>query len=364
MRVIEYLSVHRNIQSMLDANSIRFQLFLTAIILSSSSIAQTGFTDSFNQIKNGTRLDLRKEISDEMGNTTHIPISIIKGNNEGPVFTIVGGVHGFEYPPIVAVQSMMKEIDPTQVSGTLIVIPIANISSFFGRSPFVNPQDDINLNRTFPGKSTGSVTERIARFMTDSIISVTDVFLDIHGGDAGEDLLPFVCYYNNKDRPEQTALAKKLSEVSGFNYIVSYGYNLKEDEPAKYAFKQAVQDGKTGLSIEAGKLGNVQEEAVTSIRIGIFNMLMEMDMYPGKPEIVENPIRLSQQVYLRSEHQGIFFSEKKSGDLIKPGEIVGTIEDEFGKVLLELNAPHGGIILYKIGTPPVNVGETIMCISY
>jgi len=102
-------------------------------------------------------------------------------------------------------------------------------------------------------------------FITENIIPASDVFLDIHGGDAPEDLLPFICYYNNKNRPAQTQLAKELSDASGFEYVVSYPYTITDEEPAKYVFKQAVQDGKTGLSIEAGKLGIVQEEAVNLI---------------------------------------------------------------------------------------------------
>ncbi len=69
----------------------------------------------------------------------YLPISIVKGNQDGPVFTIVAGIHGYEYPLIVATQELLKELDPTQVKGTIVIIPMASVASFYQRSPFVNP---------------------------------------------------------------------------------------------------------------------------------------------------------------------------------------------------------------------------------
>lgn len=342
------------------------KLILTAVFIFSMSalIAQEDFSTSFNKAQKSSRTDIRIAISDDQNNESHIPVSIIKGMKDGSVFTLVAGVHGYEYPPIIAVQELLQEIDEDQLTGTLIVIPIANVASFYGRSPFVNPQDGINLNRTFPGSPNGSVTERIADFIANSIIPVSDIFLDIHGGDASEDLLPFVCYYNNEQQPKRTELAKRLSEASGFQYIVSYPYTLQDDQPAKYAFKQAVQHGKTALSIESGKLGNVQEEAVVLTKRGVYNMLAEMKMYPRAAQRNDPITQLKSQVYLRAKERGILFSDLRAGDTVEEGEVLGYIQDEFGKVSTELKAPHSGIILYKIGTPPVNVGETIMCIAY
>ncbi|MEM9527678.1 MAG: M14 family metallopeptidase, partial [Bacteroidota bacterium] len=241
------------------------RVLFTCLLLFSvttASVAQRDFQSAFNDSNRPMRENLRIPFSDGAGNSGHVPVSILKGKKEGPVFTIVAGVHGFEYPPIVATQALLKEIDLELLSGTIVVVPLASMEAFYTRTPYKNPQDQKNLNNAFPGKSDGTITERQAHFITTNIIPVSDVFLDIHGGDAPEDLLPFVCYYNNTKKPTQTALAKQLSENSGFQYVVSYPYTITDTEPAKYAFKQAVQNGKTALSLEAGKLGNVQEENV------------------------------------------------------------------------------------------------------
>lgn len=337
-----------------------FVLFFVTLPLMSQSPFEAAYTKgTWPSVEN-----LRIDFTDKQGNETFLPVSVIKGKKEGPVFTIVAGVHGYEYPPIVAVQELLQEIKAKELTGTLIVIPIASTNSFFTRTPFKNANDGVNLNGAFPGNPEGTVTQQIAHMITTEIIPKTDVFLDIHGGDASEDLLPFICYYNNEQKSKQTQLAAALSEVSGFEYIVSYPYTLKDDEPAKYVFKQAVQDGKTGVSIEAGKLGNVQPEAVKMVKIGVYNMLHKMGMYANAIETNVVHIRLNNQGYVRSPESGIFYSDLKAGNKVEKGQIIGLVKDLFGKVLAEIKAPKSGIILYKTSTPPISKGETLMCISH
>ena len=342
---------------------IRILCVSLSLLLVYAVSAQNTFQTTFEKTSKHFRENISIDFKDDLENEVFLPISILRGKEDGPVFTVVAGIHGFEYPPIIAAQRLLKEIDTEQLKGTLIVLPIANVASFFKRTPFINPQDQKNLNNVFPGKADGSVTEQIAHFITTNIIPVSDVFLDIHGGDACEDLIPFVCYYNNTGKPNQTALAKKLSENSGFEYVVSYPYTLSDTDPAKYTFKQAVQDGKTALSIECGKLGNVQEENVNLITKGVYNMLATMNMYSNGGSSHPNITYRNSQSYIRSGAKGIFYSELKAGDKVKKNEMVGYTTDEFGTVIEEYNASKDGIILYKLATPPINVGDTVMCIS-
>lgn len=297
---------------------------------------------------------------------TYFPVTIIRGKQKGPVFSIVAGIHGYEYPPIIAIQELLNEVKPENLKGTLIIVPIANVESFQKRMPFVNPLDQKNLNNAFPGSPIGSPTDQIAHLITQEIISNSDIFLDIHGGDANEDLLPFVCYYDRKDTPEKTNAAKSLSRQSGMKYVVSYPYNLAQTEPAKYAFKQAAQQGITALSIEAGKLGTVQNENVQMIKTAVYRMLEYSNMYssPFKNKVQAKTIQLDNQDYIRVPENGIFYSLLKSGDSVRKNQILGYITDEFGKKKQDIISETNGIILYKVGTPPVNKGETLFCIGY
>lgn len=298
---------------------------------------------------------------------TYLPVTIIKGKEKGPVFTIVAGIHGYEYPPIIAVQELLKEINPDNIKGSLVIIPIANVEAFQKRTPFINPLDGKNLNNTFPGLQNGSPTGQIAYLITKEVISNSDIFLDIHGGDANEDLLPFICFYNREDNLEKTKLALKLSEASGMKNIVSYPYHLKPSDASKYAFKEATQQGITALSIEAGKLGTVQNESVHLIKSSVYNMLKFSGNYDGKiPEtnVVKTQTFFNDQNYVRVPENGIFYSALKSGDVVETNQILGYITDEFGNKKQDIVSEVSGTILYKIGTPPVNKGETLFCIGY
>ncbi|MEL7223249.1 MAG: succinylglutamate desuccinylase/aspartoacylase family protein [Bacteroidota bacterium] len=342
---------------------LRLLLCYLTLLLTDSAIAQSRFQEAFNDSSRPGIKNIRIPLSDSQGNESHLPISIIKGKKTGPVFTIVAGVHGFEYPPIVATQALMKEIDPQKLKGTLVVIPVASLGAFYARTPFTSPEDQVNLNNAFPGSPSGSITQQKAHFITKNIIPVSDVFLDIHGGDAPEDLLPFICYYNNTRKRKETALAKKLCEESGFQYVVSYPYTISATDPAKYAFKQAVQDGKTALSIESGKLGTVTNENIDLIKKGVYNMLAVMQMYPGGRGAHPNIVYRNSQTYVKSTVQGIFYARYKAGDMVKKGDIIGHTTDEFGVLLEEYTAPKDGIVLYNLATPPINVNTTVMCIS-
>ena len=292
-----------------------------------------------------------------------LPICIINGKEKGTVLTIVAGIHGCEYPPIIALQEILNEINPQKLNGTLIILPIANIGAFYQRTPFLHPEDKKNLNKIFPGSPSGSISEQIANYITQNIIPNTDIFIDLHGGDANEDLVPFACFYNNPKNSENTQKAQQLSKISGLPIIVSYPYTISDKEPALYAFKQAVQYGKTAICLEAGKLGNLQTDSVAILKNAIYNILDFSEFYPYKQKTYQKEQKLfTKQIYISSPKKGFFYSYHQAGNFIKKGENLGYITDIFGKKLTNIIAPTQGLILYKVGPPPINEGETLFCI--
>ncbi|MDM8173558.1 MULTISPECIES: succinylglutamate desuccinylase/aspartoacylase family protein [Olivibacter] len=343
----------------------RYILFIVMSLYFQTTFAQSLLKGALDGARPGKE-NLSLRVDNHKDSLLALPISVMRGAKSGPIFTIVAGIHGFEYPPIIAVQELMKEIDTKQLTGTLIIIPVANTASFYRRSPFVNPIDHKNLNKSFPGKYDGTATERLAHLISQQVIPNSDVFLDIHGGDANEDLLPFVCYYDRRDKAEQTRVAKRLAEASDFEHIVSYPYTISDDEAALYAFKQAVQDGRIALSIECGKLGTVQVSAVKKIKQAVYNCLKEMDMYTDatKSDLTRTKVHYNRQEYISSHGQGIFYSTLLAGDRVTKGQQLGYITDVFGNKLQDVIAEVPGVILYKVGTPPVNKGETLFCIAY
>lgn len=346
--------------------SIRRKILFIVFIISGniSLLAQNQFDSIFKSAEKSLIHKINLEFKDSLNNKTNLPVVIIKGKEEGTVFSILSGVHGAELAPIIATQELIRELDPNKLKGTLIVVPITNIGSFYNYTPFINPLDNRNMNNVFPGKKEGTVSEKIAHFISTKIIPVSDVFLDAHSGDSNEDLLPFVCYYENKKFPEQTKAAKELSEESGFEYVISYPYTIADHEPAKYAFKQACQSGKIALSFESGKLGYVQKEAVKRIKRGYYRIFDKLSLYDfkdplGKPKFKE----LKPPIYIDSKVQGLLYSNFKAGDKVIEGYKLGYITNAFGETINEVFSPVSGTIIYMKGVPPTNIDDTLFSIS-
>ena len=124
------------------------------------------------------------------GVETFIPVTVFHGRDSGPVLSLIAGIHGSEYSPIISMQRLPELLDPQAMAGTLIIVHIANLPAFQGRSVYFGPDDLKNLNRSFPGKADGTVTERIAFTLTEEIMPLSDYLIDIHSGDGNESLRP------------------------------------------------------------------------------------------------------------------------------------------------------------------------------
>src|SRR5438309_3975685 len=100
-----------------------------------------------------------------------IPITTFHGTKPGPVLALVAGNHGYEYPPILALQMLRGRVNPKKLAGAVIMVHVANMPSFLGRTVYFSPVDQKNLNRVYPGKKDGTVSDRIAFAITNEVIA-------------------------------------------------------------------------------------------------------------------------------------------------------------------------------------------------
>src|SRR5438128_10888595 len=120
-----------------------------------------------------------------------IPVVVANGARPGPVLALVSGAHGTEYSSIIALERVIERIDPTILTGTVIIVPLVNINSFEKKVPHVNPIDNKSMNRFYPGKADGTQTERASLAMTKHVVEQADYLIDLHGGDLDESLRPY-----------------------------------------------------------------------------------------------------------------------------------------------------------------------------
>lgn len=290
------------------------------------------------------------------GDSTLLPFTIIHGRKPGPVLGLIAGIHGYEYPPILALQALPALIDPQELSGTVMLLHIANVQAFTGRSVYVNPADGKNLNRSFPGNANGTITECIARFISQDFFGRCNYVVDNHGGDASEDLHPYAGYYQYG---RQTAVSREMAEATGFDWLIAAGITLQEGETALYCNRAAALQDIPSITIEHGKLGTASNDDITTINNALISIMRYLHMLQGTPIKANKPLTITARASIKSDHTGIVKTSMKSGELVRKGMKLGYITDFTGKHLQDIIAPADGFIVYMLSTPPVNKGETL-----
>jgi uncharacterized protein len=129
---------------------------------------------------------------------------------------VIAGVHGAEYTCTAAVREFARALDPAWVHGRITAVPVANLLSFWERSPFVVPLDEKNLNRNFPGDPAGTFTEVLAHRITEAFIRPTDYLLDLHAGDLSEALEPSALH----DESPVEEQSRRLAHANGLGHVV------------------------------------------------------------------------------------------------------------------------------------------------
>ncbi len=122
---------------------------------------------------------------------TDIPVIVVNGAKSGPVLALVSGAHGTEYASIIALEKLIPVLDPAELSGTVVLLPLVNIPSFLQKVPHVNPIDKKSMNRYYPGKPDGTQTDRVSYLITKEVVDRCDYLIDYHGGDLDESLRPY-----------------------------------------------------------------------------------------------------------------------------------------------------------------------------
>ncbi len=295
------------------------------------------------------------------GPEIRIPITIVNGKMKGPVLALTAGIHGYEYPPILALQRLRRKLDPTKISGTVIMVHVVNMPSFLKRTIYYNPHDWKNQNRVFPGKIDGTMTERIAYQITNEVLKQSDYHLDLHCGDGNEDLMTYL-YYTETGIPKLDKKTLELAKNFGFKFIIHVTAR-PEGQPASTCANASLFMGKPALTVECGKLGRTSEENIETILKGCSNTMKHLGMIEGQPELVLDQVWVRKTTYIRSEYEGIFYPLTKGGRHVQKGKLLGYLTDFFGNIIQKAFAPHDGIVMYVIATPPMSKGEPMVKIG-
>jgi predicted deacylase len=233
--------------------------------------------------------------------------------------------------------------------------------SFLKRTTYYNPHDWKNMNRVFPGRENGTMTERIAHQISEQVIDRCDVLLDLHCGDGNEDLTPYL-YYTETGDPVLDTRTRELAVNFGFKIVV-HETVLPDHPSSTLCANSALLKGRPALTVESGRLGRTDEADIVRLIRGVKNTLKVLGMEEGEIESLFEPIWIKGVTYIRSDSTGIFYALTAGGRHVEEGEYLGYLTDFFGNIIQNAIAPHAGIVMYVISTPPMSKGEPMVKIG-
>lgn len=290
------------------------------------------------------------------------PIMQIKNGN-GPTALITGGNHGDEYEGPVALFNFAGRTDYDDIQGRVIVIPAMNYPAFEAASR-VSPIDGVNLNRAFPGKAHGTVTQVLADYFSQTLLPLADYVLDIHSGGKTLDFLPFSASHQLEDK-QQEEKCRAAMRAFGAPYYVS----LVEIDSGGMYDTQAEEMGKIFVSTELGGCGTTRVESIAIAKRGIDNFLIHAGILDGELQHGESrSICLDMtggDAYLFSKHSGLVEPCVSLGDHVKKGDLMARIHiiERTAATPYEYYSQSDGLVIARHVPSLVKMGDCLNVVA-
>jgi predicted deacylase len=281
------------------------------------------------------------------------PYVALRGARPGPAVVITAGYHGSEYPSIDAVVRLGATLDPATVSGQVLCLPLMNPAAFWERRAYLTPVDGLNLNRVFPGKPQGSFSERVAYHLFARAIGRADAYIDLHGGDLPESLLPFSVHFESGER-DIDVRSRAMADSFGSPHVIAQ--NDARTLVVGQAFTVAAKRGIPSIIAEDGEAGMHQQEASDRLLWGLENVLRHLAVLPGGARPTPPARHFARMTSFVAPVAGFFKATARLGDEVAAGESLGHLTDFFGATLAEIAAPAAGKLLYLIVNPAIAKG--------
>jgi predicted deacylase len=286
-----------------------------------------------------------------------VPLVEVTGSADGPLLTVISGVHGCEYASMEGVRRWIRGLGARELRGRVRAVPVLNMTAFAARTPFVVPEDGKNLNRCFPGDPAGTLADRLAYDTFTQLISGSDALIDAHCGDMVEALQPFTLYEAGpaEDR------ARELATAYGLPYVIRQVAG-PDRAVAGTTSGAAAQAGIPAITAEAGGCGLVEEHAVQMHVAGLDGALELLGMEeqreagPGPA-----PRYLSRFLWLRCRDAGWWQPSVRAGDTVTEGQVIGTVSSLDGAQVLEsISAPAAGVVIFLTSSPAVGADGLLL----
>ncbi|MCC7446724.1 MAG: succinylglutamate desuccinylase/aspartoacylase family protein [Anaerolineae bacterium] len=287
----------------------------------------------------------------------HIPLHLIVGASDGPTLVVQAGVSGLEIEPALILPQVVKELDPAQLSGTLVLVPLMNTSGFEFEQ--VNSVwDNMHLNRIGRGKADGTVSEQMVFQYYQSVLSQADAIIDIRTGSQWS-YHRYAGVYQTSSAAQSQALAVAL----GLPHVV---LGQPADQSMAY---EAATDDKTVVAAYIGGgpgLRDYRNEDLARVRNAVLNALRHLKMLNSPLESDSDQVAVIEaHTFLMpcGERGFTFMDSSKRGTHIKAGEQIGYVRHPFsGEIVERITAPRDGVMVHAGISWPVPVEDHVLAI--
>ncbi len=288
------------------------------------------------------------------------PIAVI-GNGDGPTALLTGANHGDEYEGPVALFDLARTLSAADVVGRVIILPAMNYPAFRAGTR-TSPIDRGNLNRSFPGRPDGSVTEKIADYVTRALLPLADIVLDFHSGGRTLDFLPYAAAHVLPDKDQQQ---RCFAAVAAFS--APYSMKMIEIDAVGMYDTTAEQMGKVFLTTELRGGGTTTAESVRIARTGVRNVLKHAGILRGAPDT--GPSRWldmpSGDCFGFAAQDGLVEPLKDLGERVARGECLARIYPvtQTGSAPFEHRAAMDGVLAARHFPGLVKIGDCLTVVA-
>lgn len=277
-----------------------------------------------------------------------LPIFVYRAADDGPTISVTAGLHGDEINGIETIRRMIYNESIIPHAGTVIAIPVVNVYGFIHTSrKFPDGKD---LNRSFPGSSSGSLAGRIAHVLMNEVVPHIDCGIDFHTGGASKENYPHIrC---NFDFPRSLELARAFSPP----------FVVNSKAPDHSFRKAAALQGKPILTFEGGESLRLHEFSIRQGIEGILRLMKHLGMKNSR--VAGNETRvLPGSRWRRAQYSGLFRASVRIGDQIRRNQVLGYIADPFGETDYKIKAQTDGYVIGLNNMCVVNKGEALLHIA-
>jgi predicted deacylase len=298
-------------------------------------------------------------IGETLTGPIQLPIVIISGRGDGPVLCLTAGVHATEYPSIDALMRLSRELEPQDLRGTLIAVPVVNMHMFASRSGFVSPIDGQNLNKIAPGGKSGSISDICADVLLNEVIARAEYHVDMHAGDLGEILYAFGGYPLTGDS-DRDRRGEALARLYSPRLIALYREGSKLPPAPGSIVLEATRRGVVSILAESGGNGTLEEPDVQVHLAGIRNIMRYLQMIDGDPLVPAHQLVATERYVTRATRSGLLRLKVEIGEAVREGQEAAEICDVWGETIERVTFTRPGVTGLIWSHKAVNTGDPVV----